>query len=862
MTDKKSLENTNTTKYQLNISVRNLVEFVMRSGDIDNRATGRSSVDAMAEGTRIHKMIQKEGGANYKAEVSLKMNLQFENYDIQLEGRADGIITEKDKVTIDEIKGIYKDVMKMKQPIEVHKAQAMCYAYMYMTQNHLSQISVRMTYCNLDDETIRYFETDHTAQEVKNYFEHIVREYKKWSDYITTERTLRQESIKKLQFPFEYRNGQREIAVSVYKTVAANKHLFIQAPTGVGKTMSAVFPAVKSMGENLSEKIFYLTAKTITRTVASNAYDILRQHGLHFHTVTLTAKEKICSNYIYDRGDEITQQPDADKQNSDSQSADKQNTYEENLDRQIADKQNIDEQILDSQISDQPKCVECNPDSCPMAKGHFDRVNDAIFDIITHEQGIDRDLILKYAQKYNVCPFEMSLDVSNFMDGIICDYNYVFDPHARLKRYFADGIVGNYVFLIDEAHNLVERAREMYSAELIKEDFLMCRRIMKDRDKRLFNSFGKCNQAMLALKHESVFGEKGYDTFFETDDLIAKLTRIRTELEKYLDKHKEFTDRDIILDMYFKIKDYLDVYELVDSSHYQIYSEMTEEGSFKVKLFCVNPSGNLSSCMAQGNATILFSATLLPVNYYKELLTGNIEDNAIYINSPFEQRKRLLLMARDVSSKYTRRNRTEYGKFLEYIEMAVSGAKGNYMVFFPSYKMMTDVYELAREYELTKKYKFILQKSGMDEKEREEFLNHFEIEDNQDRKEETVIGFCVLGGIFSEGIDLKNDRLIGSIIVGTGLPMVCNERQILKEFYDKHNRDGFDYAYKYPGMNKVMQAAGRVIRTTEDYGVILLLDERFMQNSYRSTFPREWSDVKIVTIDDTMQEIKRFWKYV
>ena len=266
--------------------------------------------------------------------------------------------------------------------------------------------------------------------------------------------------------------------------------------------------------------------------------------------------------------------------------------------------------------------------------------------------------------------------------------------------------------------------------------------------------------------------------------------------------------------------------------------------------------------MAQGNATILFSATLLPVNYYKELLTGNIEDNAIYINSPFEQRKRLLLMARDVSSKYTRRNRTEYGKFLEYIEMAVSGAKGNYMVFFPSYKMMTDVYELAREYELTKKYKFILQKSGMDEKEREEFLNHFEIEDNQDRKEETVIGFCVLGGIFSEGIDLKNDRLIGSIIVGTGLPMVCNERQILKEFYDKHNRDGFDYAYKYPGMNKVMQAAGRVIRTTEDYGVILLLDERFMQNSYRSTFPREWSDVKIVTIDDTMQEIKRFWKYV
>ncbi len=837
MTDEKNLENTTTTKYQLNISVRNLVEFVMRSGDIDNRATGRSSVDAMAEGTRIHKMIQKEGGANYKAEVSLKMNLQYENYDIQLEGRADGIITEKDKVTIDEIKGIYKDVMKMEQPLEVHKAQAMCYAYIYLMQNHLKQISVRMTYCNLDNDMIRYFDYDYTAKEVQDYFEHIMSEYKKWSDYITTERMLRQESVQNLQFPFAYRNGQREIAVSVYKTIAAKSHLFIQAPTGVGKTMSALFPAVKSMGENLSDKIFYLTAKTITRTVASNAYDILREHGLHFHTVTLTAKEKICSNYVYDEEEKLTDRLKDAGQAKDGQARAGQGEQEQN--------------------SDRPKCVECNPDSCPMAKGHLDRVNDAIYDIITHEQGIDRDKILEYAGKHNVCPFEMSLDVSNFMDGIICDYNYVFDPHARLKRYFADGMKGPYVFLIDEAHNLVERAREMYSAELIKEDFLACRRIMKDRDKRLYNSFGKCNQAMLTIKNESVFGEKGYDTFFETDELVTRLLRIRNELEKYLDKHKEFTDRDVILEMYFKIKDYLDTYELLDGKYYQIYTEMTEEEKFRLKLFCVNPSGNLADCMAQGYATVLFSATLLPVNYYKELLTGRIEDNAIYIPSPFDQRKRLLMLARDVSSKYTRRNRTEYGKFLEYIEMVASGAKGNYMVFFPSYKMMTDVYEMADEYGLTDRYRFILQKSGMNEEERETFLNHFEVQ-----SEDTLIGFCVLGGIFSEGIDLKNDRLIGSLIVGTGLPMVCNEREILKEFYDKHDRNGFDYAYKYPGMNKVMQAAGRVIRTTEDYGVIMLLDERFMQNSYRSTFPREWDDVKIVGIDEALPEIKRFWKYV
>ena len=837
----------NPNKYEIKISVRSLVEFIMRSGDIDNRITGQMSLDAMAEGAKIHRKIQSRMGVEYKAEVPLKMNVDYEEFYIRLEGRADGIITEESGVTIDEIKGMYKDVQKMKEPVEVHKAQAMCYACIYASQNHLPVISVQMTYCNLEDETVKRFKTEYTYEEVSMYFKDIIDKYVEWARYIYKEKQMRKASIGNLAFPFEYRKGQRDIVVSVYKTIKNKSTLFVQAPTGVGKTISTVFPAVHAVGEDIADKIFYLTAKTITRTVAEEAFDTLRQNGLHFKTVTITAKEKICSNYI-----------DEEKE----------------------------EEI-------RPE-VECNPVRCSRAKGHFDRINNALFDIIIHENKITREKILQYADKHNVCPFEMSLDISNFMDGVICDYNYVFDPHARLKRYFSDGAKGDYIFLVDEAHNLVERAREMYSAVLVKEDFLKCKKIIKEKSKRLYNTFEKCNKEMLALKHQCTGEQAGYSytIVYETEALVKHLLRLSQELEKFLDDNKEFPGREEILNEYFNVRNYLDVYELVDEK-YEIYSDFNENGEFFVKLFCVNPSGNLSECMQQGITTIFFSATLLPVNYYKELLSGDINDYAIYIDSPFDTSKRFLTVARDVSSKYTRRGREEYTKILNYIDSIVSGCLGNYMVFFPSYKLMEEVYELAVEYELTEKYDIICQHSGMDEKQREEFLgrfnnnvenleenlgyhliyqNHIQSENdnkngiayntNADKKSKSMLGFCVLGGIFSEGIDLKNESLIGSIIVGTGLPQVCSEREILKNHYDKSGNNGFDYAYRYPGMNKVLQAAGRVIRTDEDYGVIALLDERFLQNSYKAMFPREWCDFKVTDIKNLKEYVEKFWKYV
>lgn len=780
----------------LKISVRNLVEFVFRSGDIDNRRATLGEREAMQEGSRIHRKIQGRMGTDYTPEVPLKITVGIGDFTITVEGRADGIIKRDKRIIIDEIKGMYSDIIRLKEPIKVHMAQAMCYAYIYAEQNDLNSIGVQLTYCNLDTEEIKRFKEQFKYRKLKEWFANLILSYSRWVEMLYENTLKRQQSIENLEFPFNYRSGQREIVVSAFKTMRKKKDIYIQAPTGVGKTMSVIFPAVRAVGENKGDKIFYLTAKTITRTVAEEAFSLLREKGLYFSNVTITAKEKIC-------------------------------------------------------ILDKP---ECNPDKCERAKGHFDRINDAVFDIISNEKEITRDVILRYAEKHNVCPFEMNLDCTNWCDGIICDYNYVYDPTVRLKRYFSDGAKGEYIVLVDEAHNLVERAREMYSVALFKDDFLKIRKIVKNKSKAVTNALTKCNSVMLEYKHEC--GDEEYVEKYDADELIRYLLRLQGCMKKFLEDFKEFENRDVVLEFYFDIINFLNISELVDDK-YVIYVQNTEENGFMIRLFCVNPSGNISSCMEQCNSTVFFSATLLPVNYYKELLSGKLNDYAIYVNSPFDKNKRVIYIANDVSSRYKKRNITEYQKIAEYIRNTAKICKGNYMVFFPSYGLMDSVYNVLEPLSDIDGFRYVLQTGNMNEKQREEFLNNF-----SENNESTLIGMCVLGGIFSEGIDLKNERLIGSIIVGTGLPQICVEKNILKVYYEKHGNNGFDYAYRYPGINKVLQAAGRVIRTDDDYGVIGLLDDRFLEESYFSLYPREWDDIKVVNSGNIESEIRRFWKYL
>ena len=794
---------------EVRISVRALVEFILRAGNIDNRR-GHSSENAMAEGGRIHRMIQRRMGSEYTAEVVLSYRYPAGEYAILVDGRADGII-DGDFITIDEIKGTYRHLDKMDAPIPEHLAQAKCYACIYAMQHDLQKIRVRMTYCNMDTEDIRYFYETYDTKELQQWFENVLLQYKKWMDYRFEWNKKRQQSIKKMQFPFAYREGQKELATYVYQTIVHKRKLFLEAPTGVGKTISTVFPAVKAIGEEKADRVFYLTAKTIAATVAEDTFALLRNKGLLFKSVIITAKDKICF-------------------------------MEE---------------------------TECNPEHCPYAKGHFDRINDAMYDLLTHESHFGRAEIENYAKKYQVCPFEMSLDMSLFSDGVICDYNYLFDPHVYLKRFFAENKNEKNLFLIDEAHNLVDRGRDMYSATLVKEDFLALKKTVKVYDKKLEKRLEVCNHQLLILKKEC----EEYCRYDTVKPFYDSVERLNGALEEYLENHEESPVRKEVLEFYFKISHFLLIYEKLGED-YLIYTAYDEAGNFYLRLYCVDPAKNLRECMEKGVASVLFSATLLPIQYYKKLLGGTQDDYEVYAKSTFDAAKRALLIGKDVTSRYAMRSTMQYRAISQYIHSIVSGKKGNYMVFFPSYHFLKQVYqEFDFLYGDAGNMECILQQEHMKEEERIAFLGHFlgnaELDlssviqmDVETEEEKTLVGFCVLGGIFGEGIDLKNDSLIGAIIVGTGIPQVCLERELIRAYFDENEDGGYEYAYLYPGMNKVLQAAGRVIRTQEDVGVVALLDDRFLQNSYRNLFPREWSNYRVVDQKNIGELVSEFWSTV
>ena len=612
------------------ISVRNLVEFILRSGDLDNRR-GSADKEAMLKGSRLHRKIQSQMGSHYRAEVSLKYTTEYDDVSIAVEGRADGIFTEDEQYFIDEIKGVYADVSQFEKPVEVHRAQAMCYAWIYAREQQLEKIGVQMTYGNLDTEELKYFREEFTLEKLKDWYQELLDRYHKWISYQLAWKKERNESMEGLEFPFEYREGQRKIVSSVYHTISAERQIFIQAPTGVGKTMSTIFPAVRAVGAGLGENIFYLTAKTITRTVAEEAFLILKEHGLKFKVITITAKEKLC----------------------------------------FCDK------------------IECNPENCLWARGHLDRINDAVYELWTTQDCYDRETILEYAKKWQVCPFELCLDLAIWVDAVICDYNYVFDPNVYLKRFFGEGTSGGYIFLIDEAHNLVDRGREMYSAFVDRADVLEAKKLAADYSKGLVRALGKVNRQLLALEKDC--GD--YEILQNPGPISLSMLQVMGEMDKLLEElhGKELPEQ--LLDFYFCVRDFLNIDELLDEN-YVIYTEIGTQGKVILRLFCVNPAASIGRCLEKGKSAVFFSATLLPMDYYRTLLSTRKDDYGIYVPSPFKQEKRCILTGRDVSSRYTRRGYEEYHKIASYIARTVWAKKGNYMVFFPSYKFMEDVLEV------------------------------------------------------------------------------------------------------------------------------------------------------------------------
>lgn len=801
----------------IEISVRNLVEFILRSGDIETKGNGMNDPSLMQKGIKLHKKVQKSMGPNYHAEYSLShisdVLRDGEHFNICVEGRADGVIEPDDSVMasksyiktggeyedrsiyiIDEIKGVMRDVADIEEPVAEHLGQAKCYAYFFAYDNNLAEIKIRITYSHLESELTKYFSYIYAYEELDAWYSELLSEYAKWAKFSLDWAKKRDASIKEAQFPFEYRKGQRDLVASVYTSIVRKKKLFVEAPTGIGKTISTVFPSVKAMGEGYLEKIFYLTAKTITRTAAQSAFSLLKEKGVEFKTVVITAKDKIC-------------------------------------------------------ILDKP---DCNTQACERAKGHYDRVNDAVYDLITHEADISREVIMEYANKHNVCPFEMCLDTSLWVDGIICDYNYVFDPDVYLRRFFMNDRKNDYVFLVDEAHNLVDRARSMYSARLVKEDFLEAKKYVKIVRPKLAACMDAANKHLLKLKRKC--DDLEVLDFSELGSLYMSLMKLMTEYDKYFKDNVNIDGGETVLDLFFSVREFVNVYEYIDDD-YIVYDEFDEYGNFRVVLQCMNPSRRLSEFLSRGRASIFFSATMIPMDYYMGQLSGNDEDYVVKLPSPFDTDNRLVMIGNNVSTKYSRRNASEYDKIAGYIEDFVSVKTGNYIVFFPSYKMASDIYDTLKKRESSITEDIVMQEASMGEEQREAFLESFVV-----APERSCIGFCIMGGIFSEGIDLTGDRLIGAVIVGTGLPMVCNERELFRGYFDDINGQGFNYAYLYDGMNKVMQSAGRVIRTKEDMGAILLLDERFLGPSYISLYPAHWFPYRIVNDSNMKKILSDFWE--
>ncbi|MDD6666979.1 MAG: ATP-dependent DNA helicase [Lachnospiraceae bacterium] len=845
-----SKKNDEQTRPVLHISVRNLVEFLLRSGDIDDRVGSRDPYKSMQAGSRIHRKIQRSMGSDYHAEVPLSIIQSFEDYDLMIEGRVDGIFMKKlppadpaDRIEadsqkinsldddtdsdsrspsdasvdepsvttvvetpdeeldeipcgIDEIKGVYLDLDALDEPIPVHLAQAKVYAYIIGFTNHLSSVFVQMTYCNLDTEEVRRFSQDIPFDDLAAWFSDLVRQYKRWADFQIHWKALSTQSIHAIDFPYKYRPGQRHLAGSVYHTILEHKLLFIQAPTGSGKTLASLFPAIKAVGEGLADRIFYLTSKSVTKKVAIDTIDLLSQNGYRGKTVELTAKDRICP---------------------------------------------LEER-------------SCNPDDCPYAKGHFDRVNDAVYVFLTGSDLFTRDRILDFAKERRVCPFEFSLDLSSWCDNIICDYNYVFDPTAYLKRFFGEGERANAVFLIDEAHNLVDRSRNMYSAALVKEDVLHIKKILKTRAKKVATQLDRVNRAMLEWKRDCT----NLLILPEIDAFTFKCMNLASEMEKFLEKRIPFPERDEVVEFYFNLRNFLDRTEEMDE-RYRIYCDYGSDGSFRVHLFCMDPSRQLQERLDKSNGAVFFSATFLPVRYYKNLLCTEETPYAVYAETVFSPDQFRVCIGTDVTTRYRERGADIYERYARYLLAMVQAHPGNYMAFFPSYSFLENVYQ-AFLFHCPSGLLTLAQTSGMGDAERSEFLSNFEEDHSQG-----LLGFCVMGGLFSEGIDLTSDRLIGAAIVGTGLPQVNIEQNLLKDYFDQAEEtknEGFSYAYVYPGMAKVLQAAGRVIRTEEDRGVILLLDQRFLWSDYKKILPREWGELKTCTVDTVGDLLSDFWKKI
>ena len=772
----------------LKIAVRDLVAHVLRSGDL---AFEFLSSTRPVEGIRIHQKIQQSRPEGYQSEVAVSHNIETELFTLAIGGRIDGIQETSNGVVIEEIKTTTRSLDHFEHHEDAaHWGQLKSYAYIYAKHNKLPGLDARLTYYQVDTGQILDFQKQVTLAELESFFQDLVAGYLQWAQTIMRWQRLRDASIRRLEFPFSnYRPGQREMAVGVYRTIKNQSQLLVQAATGIGKTMAVIFSAVKALGQEISTKIFYLTARTTGRIAAEKALDELRKKNLRLKSLTITAKEKICFN----------------------------------------------------------PAANCNPDECEFAKGYFDRLNGALEDIF-HQDAFTREAVAQAARYHRICPFEFSLELSLWAECIICDYNYAFDPRVFLRRFFQEE-TGNYTFLIDEAHNLVDRSREMFSAELFKQPLLEVRRAVRGELPRVYKSLGKINAWMVKAGKKSDASAPVWHEKEPPATLLPLLRRFLGITEHWLSRNLKASFREDLLNLYFKISGFMRVAEQYDESYATCYEKIKKD--LKLKLFCIDPSIGLKHALNRCMAAVFFSATMTPMAYFQKILGCHEGAAELILTSPFPAENLGLFVSNRLSTLYRQRQSTKF-HISQAIRTFINQKKGNYLVFFPSYEylqMILDTFVSDSPDSET-----IVQTPAMSEREREDFLNRFS-RDNP----ASLLGFAVMGGIFGEGIDLVGDRLSGAVVVGVGLPGICLERELIREYFAATLNAGFEFAYQYPGINRVLQAAGRVIRSETDRGAVLLIDQRYATYRYRSLLLPQWNPIQVRNQAQFAHDLQKFW---
>jgi DNA excision repair protein ERCC-2 len=815
------------------VRVRELVEFVLRRGDLGGERDFVASDRALA-GTRGHQKLQRSRPGGYEKEISLAQEVETEDFILRVQGRLDGVLTAAEQIVLEEIKTVQGFWDRTADPL--HWAQAKCYGFIYAQDHGLKEIVVQLTYLELDSGAVTEFQERLGFDALKTFFETTVAVYLDWIRARHEWCRQRDESIRSLAFPFAgFRPGQRKLAVTVYRFLAKGGRLFLEAPTGIGKTVSVLFPSVKALGEGRVERIFYLTARTVGRVIAEKALADMRRCGLHLRALTLTAREKVC--------------------------------------------------VRDGQ--------PCELATCPLALGYYDRRHPAMRSILEAEE-ITRLVIERVSREHQVCPYELSLDVSVWVDAVICDYNYVFDPRVYLRRHFAEG-GGDYVFLVDEAHNLVDRAREMFSADLSGEEIRETKRAVKTVPalaKALTKLAAQMVRTASAVQadtndvvldfdpaeelqfHAKTIPEtKSPETFRSSwperagvrtsrelpADILPLMDLVLKEAEKWLVRNEPADFRALLLEFYFRLAAFRRTAELYDE-HYVTIIESSP--AIRWRLFCVDPSHLLRQALDRGKAAIFFSATLAPLDYYRALLGGTPEDPVLQLPSPFPP-EHLAVLVQDRIPTHFKAREASLAEVAQAIGTLVRERSGNYLVYLPSYKYLNAVRE--RFEAGYPEIPVIGQSPGMSEPERDAFLAAFQVEQGKTLVGRTLIGFAVMGGVFGEGIDLVGERLIGAIIVGVGLPQISVERDLVRDYFQNESvrgsgGRGFDYAYTFPGMNRVLQAVGRVIRTETDRGVVLLIDARFGEGRYRRLFPAWWQVTRVRSAEKIGEAARAFWE--